>query len=1039
MSIPRLWLSVTLLLSSPATAQLQADQFAALRVRNIGPAGMSGRVAAIEVVPGDPSTLYVGGATGGVWKSADGGVTWTPIFDDQPASSIGDISTFPGNPDIVWVATGEGNPRNSAGVGRGVFRSLDGGMSWTAAGLDHSERIHRIVPHPTDPETAWAGVMGPSWSDGEERGVFKTTDAGRTWRRVLFANPRTGASDLVIDPHNPNTLYAGLWEHRRQPWFFESGGAGSGLYVSRDGGETWMRLTPANGLPTGPLGRIGLAAAAGEPGVVYALVEASESALLRSDDYGRSWRTIRSGPGTAPRPFYYTDIRVDPANENRIYNLHSRIEVSEDQGRTFRTVVPSARIHGDVQDLWIGPTGRLLVMGNDGGVGISYDRGATWRFVENLPLAQFYHINVDMDIPYNVYGGLQDNGSWFGPAAPWFAGGIRNYYWRRVGGGDGFATMTDFSDPRYGFTMSQQGNLRRFDKLTGERRDIRPTGPEGTPLRFNWNAGFAVDPFDSTVIYIGSQFLHRSTNQGRSWEIVSPDLTTNDPAKQRAAESGGLTRDASGAENHTTIITIAPSPVERGVIWVGTDDGNVQITRDGGTHWTNVVDRIPNVPAGTWVSHIEASKFDGAAAFAVFDDHRRGNWTPYVYVTHDYGRHWRSLATDALDGFVHVLEQDPVEPTLLFLGTEFSLYVSFDDGGHWMRWTHDLPTAPYRALIVHPRDHDLVIGTHGRAAWVLDDIRPLRAMAADPALSQARLHLFSPSVAYQHTVAESMTGGYRSSGDAMFSGTNRPYGALLTYWVADSTGGRVTMNLEDDTGRTVRTLHDTPEPGANRVVWNLRETGFRTPAASGTTTTPGPEVLPGRYTVRAFRESDTSTTSLEIRFDPRVEVPAADRRARHRALRDVGGWMEVAEEMLTRIRTMDENVRRANDVLTRQDTEGTTELRSAGDTLRSHLDAIRNRVVNRAGRGPGLRDTRGLLVSRLRGIYGSLQSSWEGPTATQRRVMAEVRAAAAAMLTDFNREVEGDFARYRDGLGALGFRIVDPVDTLSITWTRSDR
>jgi hypothetical protein len=412
----------------------------------------------------------------------------------------------------------------------------------------------------------------------------------------------------------------------------------------------------------------------------------------------------------------------------------------------------------------------MLIMGNDGGVGISYDRGDNWRFVENLPLAQFYHINVDMDTPFKVYGGLQDNGSWFGPSAVWHGGGIRNYYWTRVGGGDGFGTMSDFGDPRYGYSMSQQGNLRRFDKVTGERKDIKPVHPQGTELRFHWNAAINVDPFDSTVVYFGSQFVHRTMDGGNSWQIISPDLTTNDPEKQRADESGGLTRDATGAENHTTIITIAPSPVERGVIWVGTDDGNVQVTRNGGAEWTNVVGRIRGIPDNTWVPHIEPSKFEAGTAFVVFEDHRRGNWTTYVYRTNDYGRNWRSIATEEIDGFVHVIEQDPVVAGLLYLGTEFGMYVSLNGGQSWFKWTEGLPTTPVRALIVHPRDHDLVIGTHGRGAYVLDDVRPLRALAQG-ATAGSQVHLFDPPPAIQYRRADAV--GYRSTGHAMFSGTNR--------------------------------------------------------------------------------------------------------------------------------------------------------------------------------------------------------------------------------------------------------------------------
>jgi hypothetical protein len=460
--------------------------------------------------------------------------------------------------------------------------------------------------------------------------------------------------------------------------------------------------------------------------------------------------------------------------------------------------------------------------------------------------------------------------------------------------------MTDHADARYGFTQSQQGDLTRFDKETGERKDVKPVHPDGVELRFNWNAGLNVDPFDSTVIYLGSQFVHRSRDQGESWEIISPDLTTNDPEKQRARESGGITRDASGAENHTTILTIAPSPVERGVIWVGTDDGNVQITRDDGASWQNVTDRIPGVPDATWVPHIEPDRFQPGAAFLVMDDHRRGNWEPYLFRTEDYGRSWRSLVTSEIDGFIHVVEQDPVEPSLLFLGTEFGLFVSVDAGAHWTRWTHGLPTAPYRALIVHPRDHDLVIGTHGRAAYVIDDIRPLRAVAAEPAVMESDLHLFDGPIAYQHTVAEAMMDGYRSSGHAMFEGENRDYGALISYWSGADARRTATIQIVNSTGDTIRTMRHAARPGLNRVTWNLRSDNVTTPGSRANGSMPGPEVLPGQYAVRVALGDEVVEGAIDVRPDPRRQVAATDRRAKRDAVRQVGRYAEVAAELMNR-------------------------------------------------------------------------------------------------------------------------------------------
>lgn len=523
--------AVLVAVPSGLIAQDHDAPFEAMRARAIGPAGMSGRVSDVDVVLSDRSIMYVGASTGGVFKSVDGGLSWNPVFDSEAAIGVGSVAVFQPNPDIVWVGTGEGNPRNSAGVGKGLYKSVDGGQTWSLMGFEASERIHRVLTHPTDPNIVYVGAMGPAWSDGEERGVYRTRDGGETWEHVLWQNERTGIGELVMDPSNPDKLFAAMWEFRRDPWFLTSGGPGSGLFVTRDGGDSWTRLTADDGMPPGELGRIGVAIAPSDPDVVYALVEATRSELIRSEDGGRSWETISDEPGIAPRPFYYADLRVDPNNENRIYSLHSAVQVSEDQGRSWRTVVPSAIIHGDIHELWIDPDdSRRMILGEDGGIAFTYDRGDHWRFVENLPLAQFYHIELDDAVPFNVYGGLQDNGSWFGPSTVWENKGILNAHWKRVGGGDGFSVMPDRSDPeRYGYSMSQGGNLQHFDKRTGARRSIRPVHPDGVQLRWNWNAGLTWDPHDPSTIYLASQFLHRSRDQGRSWEIVSPDLTTNDP------------------------------------------------------------------------------------------------------------------------------------------------------------------------------------------------------------------------------------------------------------------------------------------------------------------------------------------------------------------------------------------------------------------------------------------------------------------------------------------------------------------------------
>ena len=918
----------------PLGAQEIPDPFEEMRAREIGPAGMSGRVSDVEVVLSDRNIIYVGGATGGLFQSTDGGLTWTPIFDDQNVLGIGAIAVFQPNPDIVWVGTGEGNPRNSAGVGRGLFKSVDGGHTWKSMGLARSERIHRILTHPTDPDVVYVGVMGPAWSDGQQRGLYRTRDGGATWDRVLWQNTRTGIGEVVMDPSNPDKLFAAMWEFRREPWFLTSGGPGSGLFVTHDGGDSWRQLSSDDGLPPGELGRIGLAIAPSNPDVVYALVEASQSALIRSEDGGRTWSTISDSPGVNPRPFYYADLRVDPKNESRLYRLHGAVQVSQDQGRSWETVVPSQIVHGDVHELWIDPDDpRRMILGEDGGIAITYDRGDTWRFVENLPLAQFYHITVDDAVPFNIYGGLQDNGSWYGPSTVWENKGILNAHWFRVGGGDGFSVMPDFSDPEsFGYSMSQGGNLQHFSKRTGARRSIRPVHPDGTELRFNWNAGLTWNPLEPGTIYLGSQFVHRSRDQGMSWQIISPDLTTNDPSKQRAFESGGLTGDASGAEMHTTIISIGLSSLEDGVIWVGTDDGNVQITRDGGASWEKVRDNVPGLPHGIWVPDVQPSRHVPGRAYLVAEDHRRGDWTPRVYVTEDYGATWTSLASPAIDGFVHAIEEDPENPSLLFLGTEFGLRISLDRGSSWQKYTSGVPAVPIRDLIVHPRDADLVLGTHGRALIVLDDVRPLRELAADATIRSAAVHVFEPPPAYDVNIAEAI--GYRSTGHAMQQAETRPTGAILTFWAAQE--GTARVEVADDVGVLVYSRTVDARAGMNRLAWNLRPGGDADTLAFP----PQMSVFPGTYRVSASIGDLTSSTTLEVRGDPRNPPRVADLVAKRNAL------IEMSEVVASVNQARQDLARLIRGVETVLETLGddADALREQGDALREALARLNERL-----------------------------------------------------------------------------------------------
>jgi photosystem II stability/assembly factor-like uncharacterized protein len=996
--------------------EIDPSLLSAMEARNIGPAGMSGRIAAIDALASDPTTVWVGASTGGVWKSVNGGTTFTPVFDEQRLLGIGAIAIDPNAPDVVWVGTGEGNPRNSAGVGAGLYKTMDGGRSWALLGLERSERVHRIIIHPRNSDVVWVGVMGPAWSDGEERGVYKTTDGGATWRRVLWVNERTGISDLVIDPSNPMKLYAGMWEFRREPWFLTSGGPGSGLYVSHDGGERWTRATEADGMPSGDLGRIGLAVAPSNPQVVYALVEATQSALLRSSDAGTTWQTVNTDRGVANRPFYYTDIFVDPEIETRLYNLNSRVWISDDGGRSFEAM--DSDVHSDFHAMWLDPNDpRHLLLGSDGGVWESRDRAATWRLFDNLPVGQFYHVSVDNAVPFNVYGGMQDNGSWRGPSDLWEVGGIRNYHWKEIAFGDGFNTLIDPRDDSYGYAMSQGGNLVRFDLRNGERKSIRPWAPDSTALRFNWNAAIALDPFDVGTVYFGSQFVHKSLDRGHSWQIISPDLTTNDPAKQRQDESGGITRDATGAENHTTLVSIAPSPVERELIWAGSDDGKVHLARAGGGTWDDVTDRIGGVPEGTWTPHIEASKHDSATAYVVFEDHRRGNWETYLYRTEDYGDDWDNIGRrTSIDGFLHTVEEDPVTPNLLFAGGEFGLWVSLDRGEEWFKWSHGFPPAPVRSLAIHPRDHDLVIGTHGRALWILDDIRPLRALAQNPNLVADVVHLFEAPVAYLRNTAA--VDGYHFSGDAMFRGETRPAGALLTYWVGADSAGTAELTVTDGSGTVVRTFSRPAAKGLNRVTWDLREDaptgGDQGDQGRGRFGARAPEVLPGTYAVRVTVAGSSSERPVAVLPDPRVDVPVEERREKYEAV-------QKSLELTTRLSAVRRTAQEVRDGLDR-----------VGEALGDRQDesAVALREASRElSRGLTEAASTDELNAYRRGV-GSLAGSYDRPTEGQVLDLRRMEEALVRLESTLNDFLSGPVASFRRQVAEANLDIFpnpDPV------------
>ena len=919
--------------------QLTMEQLENLKPRNIGPGGMSGRVTSIDAVHDNPEIMYVGTASGGLWKSTSGGIKWAPIFDKQITASVGAVAIQQSNPSVVWVGTGEGNPRNSLNGGYGVFKTLDGGKTWTAMGLEKTRHIHKILIDPTDPNTVYVGAIGAPWGAHEERGVYKTTDGGKNWRRILFSNNTSGVADMVMDPKNPNKIIAALWDHKRDPWFFKSGGAGSGLYMTYDGGENWKKLSEKEGLPKGELGRIGLAIAASKTDVIYALIESKKNALYKSTDGGSQWKMVNDKEDIGNRPFYYSDIFVDPQNENRVYSVFTYVNVSEDGGKSFTELMPAYGVdngvHPDHHAWWIHPkNGQFMMDGNDGGMNITRDGGASWRFVGNIPVAQFYHISTDNEYPYNVYGGMQDNGSWRGPAYVWKVQGIRNSYWQEIAFGDGFDVVPDKDNAQFGYAMSQQGFVSRYDWKTGNNYSVRPTAPdEKTDLRFNWNAGIGQDPFDNSTVYFGSQFVHKSTDKGLTWEVISTDLTTNDPEKQKQSESGGLTMDATGAENHCTILVIEPSPVEKDMLWVGTDDGRVHFTQDGGNTWNEVTKNIKGLPKGSWIPQIKASANNKGEALLIANDYRRFNYTPYAYRTKNYGKTWERIVDEKdVDSYTLAIIEDPKNPNLLFLGTDDGLYMSLNAGDSWEKWTAGFPTVSTKDLVIHPREEDLVIGTFGRAAWVLDDIRPLRAVAGNPDSLVGPFKLFAPPTAY--LAAYQQPTGSRFGADALYQGENKKYGAMITYFTKEGAakkGAKADLKTDsedqdesDQDAEKLKSSKDSlflrvfngdalirtigfkkPEKsGFHRMYWNMDEKGADRPSRSISTRNRergGKSVLPGTYKLVLTDGLLESMQYIRVAADPRLGASLASMEAVYNTEKVLEGYVQSAADAVKQL------------------------------------------------------------------------------------------------------------------------------------------
>jgi photosystem II stability/assembly factor-like uncharacterized protein len=1004
-------------MAGPGTA-IDSSAVSGLGVRNIGSAAMSGRISAIagRQEKDGKITLFVGAASGGVWKSQDGGTSFKPVFDREPVQSIGAIALDPTDPKTVWVGTGESWTRNSVSIGDGIYKSTDGGENWTHMGLPESERITRIVVDPKDGNTVYVCVPGKLWSDSADRGLYKTTDGGQTWSLILKGgNLSTGCSSVALNPHDPDEILAGMWDFRRKGWSFRSGGDGpaapssSGLFHSTDGGRSWTAMTAQTnkGLPTTPWGRVEVVYAPSDPSRVYVFIENVRSALYVSNDGGVTWEERDRSRNMVWRPFYFSRMVVDPTNPDRLFKMNLTLIASEDGGKSFTQAGGGS--HGDWHDVWINPANpKQVIGGDDGGLWISYDGGVKWWKGENLPISQFYHVSVDDKDPYQVYGGLQDNSVWVGDSA--YPGGITNDRWENLDGGDGFFAFPDPTDPNFAYAESQGGYIVRVNRKTLEQRDIQPKANYHEKLRFNWNTPIALSPNDNGVIYIGAQVLFRSRDHGVTWDRISPDLTTNDPEMQKQEQSGGITVDNSEAEMHTTIYSISESPKNRGVIWVGTDDGNIQVTRDAGKTWTNTVANIADLPKGNWISWVEASRYDPTTAYVTIDRHNFGDMAPYVYRTRNYGKTWEPLitpATQGISGYAYVVKEDPKSPNILFVGTEFGLYVSLDAGANWAAFApNNFPHVAVRDLAFQTRDDDLVIATHGRGIWIVDDISPLRALR--PATFASEATLIAGRKAQQRIEGN---GGW-ANGDASYSGQNPADGVTITYYQkARQVIGRLKLDVLDAQGKLMTTLPASNRKGLNRVVWSMRGDPPQTPPGATLVfnATRGPRVPPGTYTIRLTKGSNVYTMPLAIGLDRRATFTIADRKAQYDAAKRVEGLFGRMSLLSGKIMEVREGAQANAAKLPEGDA-----LRRDLETLASDADALRKKIVATTEGGAITGEER--LREHMDFVYGAIMSVEDKPTPYQ--------IARINVLEHELKDVEDAFAALATGeLAAVNARL----------------
>jgi len=1023
--------------------------FDALRYRHVGPVG--NRISAVTGVPGDANVYYVGGASGGVFKSEDGGVHWTAVFDDQPVQSIGALAVDPVNPNVVWAGTGETFIRSNVSIGNGIYRSVDGGQTWEHRGLDATGRIGRIVIDPRHPNTVLVAAMGHLYGPQPERGVYRTTDGGLTWERVLFVDEHTGASDIVMDPNNPQILFAGMWQMIIRPWGRESGGPGSGLYRSQDGGVTWEKLE-GHGLPAPPVGKIGLAMSRDDSRRVYALIETNtnrefapltehQGVLWRSDDGGDTWQMINADHTLAQRPLYYSRMGVAPDDADEVHFMSTVHTVSLDGGRTVRP----GRAGGDNHDIWIDPLlPDRIIVGYDGGVSISTTRGRSWMR-PRLPAAQMYHVFVDNDVPYFLYGNRQDGSSQRGPSNSLTRGGISIGMWHSVGGCESGFAVPDPVESAIVWSGCYEGILERYDRRTGHARNVSvwPDNPEGWAAadlryRFQWTFPIAVSPHNHNRVYVGSQVVHQTTDGGQHWTVISPDLTTNDKSRQQ--KTGGLTTEDVSPTYAAVLFAIAESPVEEGLIWAGSNDGRLHLTRDGGATWTDVSDRLPGLPSWGTFSNIEPSRYEAGRAYVAVDRHQMGDTDPYLYRTMDYGRSWTRIdggIPRSVFSYTHVIREDPVRPGLLYAGTENAVYASLTDGDTWFPLQSNLPHAPAHWMTVQPHFNDLVVATYGRGFWIMDDVTPLQQLT--DSILEAPVHLFAPRPAYRFRFREAPQSQPEDPG----AGRNPAYGASLHYVLAAAVSA-VKVEILDARGTVVRSLSGPTGAGLHRVQWDLRHTAsgtprLRTPALENAHVRPGAEgwrpagengrvaplAAPGTYAVRLTAGDEVRSQALRVLADPRADGSDEEIAEQVGVLLELRDRADSVVGLIDEIEWIRHQISEIEERLGSFDDEALSAIHDAGQALDSSLIDLEMLLTD-------LRLSGGLagqdrirwprrLYAKITSLAGYIGKTDFPPTDQQLEVHRRYGEMLKEYQARFRTIVAGDVADYNRALEGRGF------------------